>query len=206
MIFSAIPEPFRATLRPVLFLALLPFALSGCIFSEMDSEEIEIIFQSDGTVRYLAAAAGEAEEDLMEMTAVELDDFAAYFNEEFGAGMHDLFDGQVMTAMGDFSDLSRVTVQVDGVFPRAPEVDLDQMRRAFSAYPLVISPDLWAVALLSNGHLDWPVTVCISLAPEWRVDRQGQAFPPLASGERTCANWTELQIQPSDMVFVEYTP
>lgn len=206
MIFSATSEPFRATLRPVLFLALLPFALSGCIFSEMDSEEIEIIFQSDGTVRYLAAAAGPAEEDLMDMTAAELADFVAHFNEEFSAGIDDLFDGQVTTATGDFSDLSRIALQVEGVFSRTPSADLDRMGQVFPAHPLVISPDLWSVALLHNNTLDWPLTVCISLAPEWRVDRQGQAFPPLASGERTCANWTELQIQPSDMVIVEYTP
>ncbi len=186
-------------------LVFLPVLLAGCIFDEIESNAYEIVFQSDGTVQFANSVVGSAAYELQEMDQAERDDFAAYFIDELREGMDDLFEGQVDDASADFSDLSRISVDVAGVFPRFPTQDLDDMSRAFVVHPSVGPPDMWAVVMHHNSARDWPVNVCITLAPEWTVVEQGRVFPQVASGERTCADWTEIQINPVDAVAVQYT-
>lgn len=186
-------------------LVLLPLLLAGCIFDEIESNAYDIVFQSDGTVQFSNSVVGSAANDLREMDQAEVNDFADHFRGELREGMDELFEGHATDVAADFSDLSRISVDVAGVFPRFPTVDLNEMSRQFVVHPSVGAPDMWAVVMHHNSARDWPVNVCITLSSEWTVLEQGVVFPQIASGARTCADWTEIQINPVDAVAVRYT-
>lgn len=186
-------------------LMLLPLLLAGCIFDEIESNSYDIVFQSDGTVQFSNSVVGSASYELQEMDQAGVNDFAEHFRGELREGMDALFEGQATKVAADFSDLSRISVDVAGVFPRFPTVDLNEMSRQFVVHPSVGAPDMWAVVMHHNSARDWPVNVCITLSPEWTVLDQGLAFPQVASGQRTCADWTEIQINPVDALAVRYT-